>query len=172
MDAEQESTHSDQQSESAEDTRTEAATSQEPTTLSGKEVLDELGRLGVKLVEVVDTAWNSEQRKRIQEDVRLGITAVAKSLEEGLHELSEHEQTQEIIGKAEDVAEEVSSRVRSSEITKELADGLAKGLHILGDQLEHLVAEMKASGAPAADAAEAPQNTGDSEPQDIPIQNE
>ena len=122
MDAEQRSTEPDQQPDDTGQTRTESPVSTEPTTTSGQEVLDELGRLGQKLVEVVDTAWNSEQRKRIQEDLRHGFTAVANSLEEGLQELSEREETQEILDKAEDVAEEISYRVRSSEITHELAE--------------------------------------------------
>jgi hypothetical protein len=172
MNTEQQDARSEAETQEPDTGQAQPAAPEGSTAQGGQEVLDELGRLGNKLVEVIDTAWNSEQRKRIEEDLRVGLKDVGSSLEDGLRQLSEDEQAKDLMGRAEDVAENISHQVRSSEITRELTAGLAKGLHILGDQLDHLVQEMKASGTADAEKETATRESDDSELQDIPIQDE
>ena len=149
--------------------QTTNSAAEEHTSESGQQLVDELNRLGRKLMEVVDTAWNSDQRRQIQEEIRTGLNRVAESLESGIKEVSEKEQTMEVIGKASDVADDVVEKVRDSEIANEIAAGLATGFRTLGDQLDKIASDMRATH---------PQQTGDasssaeSAAQDIPISNE
>ncbi|HXF60527.1 MAG TPA: hypothetical protein VNK95_02850 [Caldilineaceae bacterium] len=140
------------------------------TKAGGQELVDELNRLGNKFIEVVEVAWNSEQRRRIEDDLRKGLQSLATSLEEGLKQLGESQQTKEFLGAAEDVAESVSAKVRSSKITNELADSLARGLRALSDRMDRLARDMqsRAAGQPGPTAGENKPDT----PQDIPIQRE
>jgi hypothetical protein len=130
----------------------------------GKEVIDELTRLGQKFVEVIEVAWNSEQRKKIEHDLHAGLVTVAGSLEDGFKRVSSTKEAQEAFNAAEDVA----AKVRSSKLAAELSDVLAQGLRALSDQMDRLSSEIKRS------SSSAPHSTGKGtspadESQDIPI---
>lgn len=135
--------------------------SQESTKKSGQEIIDELTRIGQQLVEVVEVAWHSEQRKKLEEDLRAGLVKVADSLETGLKRASESKEAQGLRNAAEDVAE----KVRSSKLAAELGDALAHGLRNLSEQLDKLSDEMRKRGAAAADAVDKAADAA----QDIPI---
>jgi hypothetical protein len=137
---------------------------------SGQEVLDELSRLGEKFAEVVQVAWNSEQRRQIESDLRSGLNSVASSLEEGLKSVAKREETKEFVNKAEDVAESVTERVRSSKVAAELASGLAVGLRTVSEQLDKLAHDIQKQSPPAESDKRATPPSSTSE--DIPITKE
>ena len=138
---------------------------------TGDQLVDELGRLGRKFVQVVETAWNSDQRRQIQEELRTGLNSVAESLESGIHEVSEKEQTKEVIGKAGDVADDVVEKVRGNEFANELASGLTMGLHTLGDQLDKIANDIRTSRH-ASTEDDGAASAASRESQDIPITDE
>ena len=76
---------------------------QHSSATSGQELIDELGRLGNKLAEVVRAAWASDERKRIEADLRTGLNTLANNLEHGVRKVGEQEQTKEFVRKAEEV---------------------------------------------------------------------
>src|SRR5690606_8026883 len=80
----------------------EAEQSASESRKAGQELIDELTRLGQKFAEVVDVAWNSEQRRKIEEDLRTGLTSVATSLESGVKRAASSKEAQEILDAAED----------------------------------------------------------------------
>lgn len=143
---------------------------QEAQSRSGQELMDELNRLGNKFVEVVDVAWNSEQRRRIEDDLRKGLESLATSLEEGIKQVGESKQAREFLDTAEDVAESVSAKVRSSKVANELAENLAHGLRALSEQMDRLAQDMKSKGEGTSTT---PPSSGETDtPQDIPIDRE
>jgi len=117
-----------------------ASTSSEQTT---QNLVEELNRLGSKFAEVVQVAWESEQRKKIEHDLKTGISSLATTLEEGLKKVSESPQTKEFFDKAEDVAETVAERVQKSQFAQDVADGLVKGLRSLTEQVDKLASELQ-----------------------------
>lgn len=149
----------------------EAGTGPE-TPSSGDQLVEELGRLGRKLAEVLETAWNSDQRREIEQDLRKGLSRVAESLEAGLQTVSEKEETRRVLDKAETAADNLGDKARRSEVANELAVGLTKGLHALGDQLDRLAQEMRASQPGPGQTRS--QSTSEQAPnsQDIPITDE
>lgn len=144
--------------------------SQQTQGRTGQELMDELNRLGSKFVEVVDVAWNSDQRRRIEDDLRKGLESLATSLEEGIKQVGESKQAREFLDSAEDVAESVSAKVRSSKVANELADNLARGLRALSEQMDHLAQDLK-SKEQRASTTPPPADPPDA-PQDIPITKE
>ena len=142
-----------------------------PTGDAGQELVEELGRLSKRFVEAVEVAWNSDQRKEIEQDLRSGLTAIAESLEHGLHDLSERKKTKQFVGKAEDVAETVTEKIRSSEKTHELAAGLAAGLAAVSDRLEQFIHDLQTrpSQSPSDKPADSQTPPAESS-QDIPIE--
>lgn len=129
---------------------------------SSQELIDELTRLGHKFAEVVEVAWHSEQRKKIEEDLRTNLVRLADSLETGIKRAGESKEAQELRDKAEDVAD----KVRTSKVAAELGDALSQGLRALSEQLDRLSEEMKKRGSAAADAADKAADAVE----DIPIQ--
>ena len=132
------------------------------------ELFRELTVLGSRFVEVVQTAWNSDERKRIEADLKVGLSSVAESLEEGFQKVRENEQAQEVLEKADDVAGSVGEKVRSSEAVSELGNSLLRGLNALAAQLEKWTNEMTAADA-GSRPAEQPKTPSADEPQDIKI---
>jgi hypothetical protein len=159
-------TSQDENTQTASGSNPESGQSSQPNHDAGKELIDELTRLGQKFVTVVEVAWNSEQRKKIEEDLRTGLVTVASSLEEGFKRVSSTKEAQEAVNAAEDVAE----KVRSSKIAAELSGALAQGLRTLSEQMDKLTEEMQEKNKSAKSSAEASSSSKDS--QDIPIARE
>ena len=135
--------------------------SQETKADSGQELIDELTRLGQKFVEVVEVAWNSEQRKKAEHDLRVGLESVATSLEDGFKRVGSSKEAKEFVNAAEDVAD----KVRTSKIASELSSALAEGLRALSEQMDRMASEMKARSA--AEGRSAPDD--EDAPRDIPV---
>lgn len=137
---------------------------------STQELMDDLNRLGMKFAEVVQTAWESDERKRLEKDVKAGVVSLVNGLERGLRKVSESEPAKEFLNKAEDAAETLGERIRTSPTSHEMAGNLAKGLRILAEQIDKLAEELQrksASSASSATPTPPSATTGDS--QDIPI---
>ena len=135
------------------------------------ELFEELTVLGNRFLEVVQAAWNSEDRKQIQNDLKEGLTSVAASLEEGFQKVMDNEQAKEVIGKADEAAESVGDKLRSSEAVNDLGEGLVKGLSLLAAKLEKWTEEMTTTETEVNVDANTPTSDSatDSDAQDIPI---
>jgi len=151
------------------------ATNTGPQSTSGQrkaqatqDLLDDLNRLGLKFAEVVQTAWESEERKRMEKDVKAGVVSLVTGLERGLRKLSETDHAKEFLHKAEDVADSLGERIRTSPASHEMAGSLAKGLRVLAEQIDKLAGELQRKSTETAQATpKAPTSPNDS--QDIPI---
>jgi hypothetical protein len=128
-----------------------------------QQLREELTSLGQSFVEVVRVAWNSEQRRRLEQDLKTGLNSVAANLEDGFKKVSEDPRSKEFVEQAEDVAESVGEKVRKSEVAQEIGAGLLKGLRALGAQLDKLTTELQAKDVPGGS------NPSAKPPQDIPI---
>jgi NCAIR mutase (PurE)-related protein len=131
----------------------------------GKELIDELTLLGQKFVEVVEAAWNSDERRKIEKDLRTGLVSVASSLEDGIKRVSNSKEAKDAVNAAEDVAD----KVLKSKIAAELSDVLADGLRSLSTQMDKLAKEMKQKSSSMAEQAADRVDDVVSETQDIPI---
>ena len=125
--------------------------------------------LGNRFVDVVQSAWNSEERKQIQDDLKEGLTSVAKSLEEGFQKVVENEQAKEVIDKADGVADSVGEKLRSNQAVSDLGESLIKGLSILAGKLEAWTDEMASRQTHPDDEPTSTSPSTDDQAQDIPI---
>lgn len=142
-----------------------------PERDAGKELVEELGRLTKRFIEAVEVAWNSDQRKEIQQDLRVGLLTLADSLERGLQDIGEKEKTKQFVDRAEEVAESMTEKIRTSDTAHELAAGLATGLRAVNEKLESLIADMRSSEgkAPSSETSTS-EKPLDRPSQDIPIE--
>jgi hypothetical protein len=139
----------------------------------GQELLDELTQLADKFAAVVKTAWNSEQRKQIETDVRSGLSTMATSIEDGFKQVASTNEAKDLQTKATEVSEKVSS----SKFFADMTSALTVGLRGLSDQLDKVAADIQTKNAQAGQPTGAkpatPPSGGDSEAaKDIPISKE
>ena len=133
----------------------------------GDELVNELTELADRFANVVRVAWNSDQRKRIETDVKAGLDSLSTSLEDGFRQVSSSHEAKELQSKAGEVGEKVSS----SKFVADLAGALTTGLRAISDQLEKLATDIQtkeakpAGGGGGGDEPAAP----DVETKDIPI---
>ena len=151
----------------------EAPKAEGKRTASGaeEEILSEINRLGTAIVQAIQTAWQSEERKKLEQDLSKGLRVLADNVEEALDKVGKNEQVHDFMDKAEDVAESVGGKVRDAKVTGEIKEGLLKGLAALTEQLQKVSKDVAArqpgESQPATPAADSP--SADEDAQDIPI---
>jgi len=112
---------------------------------STDELFEEVQKLGARFAEVIQTAWNSDERKQIEGEVRKGLSAMASGVDEGFRKLNENERAHDVVDQADDVMTSVGDKVRSSQVTSDLAGNLASGLRRVSETLSKWVEEQSAS---------------------------
>lgn len=139
------------------------------TQQPGQELLDELTQLADKFATVVKSAWNSEQRKQVEHDVRSGLTTMAASLEDGFRQVATSNEAKDLQTKATEVGEKVTS----SKFFADLSSALTTGLRGLSDQLDKVASDLQTKNAQTgATPPPATPETGASDAKDIPISKE
>ncbi len=137
----------------------------------GQELLDELTVLADKFAAVVRTAWNSEQRKQIESDVKSGLSNMATSIEDGFKQVASSTEAKDLQSKAGEVGEKVTS----SKFFADLTGALTVGLRSLSDQLDKVSKDLQTKNSAAAASKPAGTSTGTAakdDAQDIPISKE
>ena len=144
----------------------EKSTGSEKSSTSA--LFDELGNLGTKLGDLAQSAWESEQRKELEEDLKDGLASLAETVEEGLQKISENETVRKSLDKTQEVAESVGEKVSESEVAQDVLGGVLSGLQSLAQQVERVVADLQSGNASRSPDADAGMTTSDAK--DIPIE--
>lgn len=144
----------------------QSASGSETEGPSTDELFEEVQRLGARFAAVVQTAWDSDERRQIEGEVRKGLSAMASGVEEGFRKVNEDERARDVVDQADDVMTSVGDKVRSSQVTNDLAGNLASGLRKVSDTLSKWVEEQSTSKADESDQGS---NDDDGGGQDIPI---
>jgi ABC-type Na+ efflux pump permease subunit len=138
----------------------------------GQELLDELTQLADKFASVVKTAWNSEQRKQVENDVRSGLGTMAVSIEESFKQVASTNEAKDLQTKASEVGEKVTS----SKFFADMTSALTAGLRTLSDQLDKVAVDIQTKNAQTGAAKSTTPPTsgaGDTDAaKDIPISKE
>jgi len=132
-----------------------------------QELMDELGGLANRLTTLGKSWWNSDERKRIEQDLRSGIESLGTSLESSFQQVASSQEAKEIQAKAGEVGEKVAS----SKLVVDLATALKTGLASLGEQLEKVAKDIEIRNTPSAKPDETPVSdaAAGAETKDIPI---
>jgi hypothetical protein len=109
----------------------------------GQELLDELTQLADKFASVVKTAWNSEQRKQVENDVRSGLGTMAVSIEESFKQVASSTEAKDLQTKASEVGEKMTS----SKFFADMTSALTAGLRTLSDQLDKVAVDIQTKNA-------------------------
>ncbi len=102
------------------------------------DVTAELRGLGRQFVETLQTAWNSEERQRIEKEVRDGMRSFADEIDKAIQEVRSSEATTKVKTEASQVAE----KVQTSEAGQKARVGFAKSLQWLSEELGNLATKF------------------------------
>lgn len=118
-----------------------------------KSISSELARLGKQVADAISQAWESEDRKKLQAEVTVGLETFGDQVSEAMRKASESDAANQL----RDETEKVVARVRESDVTAEVRKGLISGLEVLNRELgklvERLEVEPQPSAPPAAESA-------------------
>jgi hypothetical protein len=109
-------------------------TDEQPTQSEpqGSEISDALRELGQNLKEVLRTAWESSERKKVQDEIQSGLTELGESLNKAVNEFSESPKGQTLKADVEDF----SQRIRSGEVESKVREEILKVLRLVNIELE------------------------------------
>lgn len=95
-------------------------------------ILDEFRTLGDNLKSMLQSAWESEERKKLQSDLESGMKELGNALNEAAADFQAGEVGQNIRREVD----EISDRVRSGEMEKKAREEILKALKLLNAELE------------------------------------
>lgn len=117
-----------------------------------EDIVDELKGLGRQFAETLRTAWNSEERQRVESEIRDGVKSFVDEVDKVIREARESD----VASKVRTEATEVKTRVETAELGRKARDTFIQGLHWLSEELGKLADQFApAEKAPAETAAPA-----------------
>ncbi len=102
------------------------------------DVSDALSDLGRQFAETIQAAWNSQERKEFEQEVREGVRRFGDEVNKVFTEAKDSP----AVKKAKEEAEEVRTRVESGEVTRKARGGLVEGLQWLSQELARLAEQF------------------------------
>lgn len=115
-----------------------------------KSVENEFERLGENLRQAVETAWQSEERKRISQDLQAGIEEFAETLNRTANEFIESPTGQKMRAEVDDF----SQRVQEGEVADRVESELLSVLDRLNKKLEEVISSMASESGGGAQEEE------------------
>lgn len=94
----------------------------------------EFAALGKKFGEALNTAWNSEERHQLQEDLKTGLSRFTSEVDEALKKVRESEGAQKVQAGVQRAADDV----KSGKVAGEVRHGLASALRSFSEALDRM----------------------------------
>ena len=98
------------------------------------DVAEELKGLGRQFAETIRTAWNSEERQKLEGEVREGVRSFADEIDKVIREARDSQAASRI----KQEAEQVATKVETSDVGRKARSGVVQGLHWLSEELGRL----------------------------------
>lgn len=111
-------------------------------------VLDELTKLGHKATDVLQQAWESEERKKAEEEIRNALRMAGDRIDKVADELRTSGVTEEIKGQTTKLLD----AIEKSKVTEDIRKGVLAGLRRLNAELTELLEREKSTPESAAEA--------------------
>jgi len=108
---------------------------QPKTEATSDELLNELRNLGKNLKELLQTAWESEDRKKVQKDIETGLNDLVKTLSQAANDFAQSPAGQTLKSDIEDLKE----RIQTGEVEKKVRDEAVSALRAANEGLKKAV---------------------------------
>ena len=121
---------------------------------NGPDVVEEFKNLGRQFAETIEAAWNSDERIRVEAEVREGIHSFVDEVDKVFREAKSSATAEKVKGDAA----EAKARVENSDLGEKARDGIILGFTWLSEEFGKLAEQFtpveKAPEDIAADAVE------------------
>lgn len=107
---------------------------EQETTHESVDIPNELRKLGKQFADTIEAAWSSQERQRVESEIREGMSNFAEELGKLFSEVKESPAAQKVRSEAETV----KTKVNEAEMGKKAKGSLAKGLGWLSEELGKL----------------------------------
>ena len=104
-------------------------------------VADELKDLGRQFAETLKTAWNSEERQRVESEVRQGLESFVSEVDKAIREAKDSETAERLRTEAS----EIKIKVEDSDVGRKARSSFVQGLHWLSQELGKLADQFTVS---------------------------
>ncbi|MEA3336405.1 MAG: hypothetical protein U9R25_10880 [Chloroflexota bacterium] len=138
----------------SEEKKTTGPASEEPVVeetaadATSEEVWVEIGNLGDKVAGAIRSAWESDERRKAEVEIREALKTAGTQLDG----ISEDLHASEVAQDLKTQASRMVGTVEESQVTQEVRKGLLLGLHKLNEELNRLLNPSEEE--PAEDAAQ------------------
>jgi CHASE3 domain sensor protein len=112
---------------------------------------EELKNLGKQFADTVQTAWNSEERLRVESEIRNGVKSFVSEVDKAIHEAKESQAA----AKVKEEASEIKTKIETGDLGKKTRDGLVQGLQWLSEELGKLAEQFAPAEKSPEDVAAA-----------------
>jgi hypothetical protein len=126
-----------------EEPKVEETVSEEPQTEGS--IADELARLGQQLATAAQKAWDSDERRRLQNEITTGVQRLGQELSTAVSKATESEQAKELKTRATRVADDV----QKTDVIEEVRKGLLVGLEAINRELGKMLERMEPTAGEA-----------------------
>jgi soluble cytochrome b562 len=116
------------------------------------EFLDELQALGEQLSAAVKALWESEDSRKLRQDIGKGFVDLGQQLDEAVKSAQESESAKQFARQVKDTMD----RARQTDVAGKVEEGLVTGLRELNDQLSKLVASLEQREGPTKGSGDEP----------------
>ena len=97
------------------------------------EILDELRELGENLRSLLRSAWESDERKKMQQEIEIGLSDLHVNLSQAVQEFSESPTGKTLKSDLEDLEE----RIRTGEVEAKIRAEVVSALHAANEGLKN-----------------------------------
>ena len=105
---------------------------------NGPDVVEEFKKLGRQFAETIETAWNSDERVRVETEIREGVHSFVDEVDKVIREAKDSASAEKVKGEAA----EAKARVESSDIGMKARDGMIQGLTWLSEEFGKLAEQF------------------------------
>lgn len=102
---------------------------------------DEFRNLGENLKAIVNAAWESEERRKIQHEVEDGLNELGQAV----NELLEKIQTSDVSKKVSEGVDQIGEQFRSGEAETKIRQSVLTALQTFNDELQKAVGKFSSS---------------------------
>ena len=107
-------------------------TDQNPTPEQGSTIEDEFVEFGRNIKKALQSAWTSEERKKLQAEIETGLNEASKALKQAKEDFSHSQAAQTLKSEAEDF----QKRLQSGELEAKVRSEVLAALRMANEQLK------------------------------------
>ncbi len=128
--------------------KVEIPVEEEPTKADvGKDVVAEFKNLGRQFAETLQTAWNSEERVRLETEIREGMQSFVKEVDRVFQEAKDSP----VVERVRTEAVDVKNKVETSDVGNKTRKGIVQGLQWMSEELGKLATKFTPPEKPVED---------------------